>query len=165
MDTKVCNRCKTLGRPSEHPLSSYYMKGGKPLPTCKVCRRELAAAHHKRVRREEQAAQRDALTGSRVFPADAVARTVVTQTSPNAPQIAIWRCMSCFKKTITRGKSREIPPPFPVQWRNLTLRLHDREEPVVLCGPCSTALLRARKILARVAERIEQEEKAMNQVH
>jgi hypothetical protein len=161
MDTKVCNRCKRLGRPSEHPLSDFYMRGKKALPTCKVCRRELSKEHHKRVMAEENETQaKDPLTGSRVFPGDVFTRTVVSQAGPGMPHIAVWRCMSCYRKAITRGRSREIAPGIPKDWRNLSLRMHSHEEPVILCGPCSTALLRARQILARIAERLEQEHNA-----
>jgi uncharacterized CHY-type Zn-finger protein len=157
METKTCYRCKRNGRPFEHPLSDFYKdREGKPLATCRVCRRELAASYHKRVQEEEHGRlpKGDALR----YPVGILARTSVTQGVPYGPKIVVWRCASCYRRSITRAKGGSETPKLPGAWKSMALRLFGgRNEPVILCGPCFTVLARAQKVLARVTTRLEKE--------
>lgn len=164
--TKVCQRCTQMGRKAEHNLSDFYTgSDGRPLPGCKTCRKEMARDYYKKEKAAEKAAMRAAdsppKSGKRVSPFAALSapRTLVVVTGPDAPPIAVWRCMSCWKKATTRA-TNGTNPPFPIAWRRMSPIIDGKERIVNLCGPCSTLLLRARRILERITDRVHAEDRS-----
>lgn len=158
-NTLECPRCKSLGRASEHPLTSYYKDAsGKPLKPCRKCRRELSRIYYRKYKEEaakvkELAPDDKPETGRITVPEFAAARTIVSIESPAGPKIALWRCMSCYAKAVTRATGNKAPA-FPESWRHMSLLVQKRQQGVILCGPCSGILLKAKRVMERVAERM-----------
>lgn len=158
-DTKDCLRCKKLGRAFVLPVSEFYLgDNGRPLPTCKRCRKELSKEHYRNSKRTHAATSTRPVTDPKIKIPEG-ARTAVTIEDPVGPKLAIWRCMSCYGKAVTRSVGVKGPP-FPTDWRNMLLVIHGEERPTILCGKCSTQLLRAKRIMDRVLERSVAEQRA-----
>lgn len=144
METKICLSCKHKGRPYEHPYDDFYKDArGKPLPTCKTCRKEYNKSHYE---------------NSISIPSETtLARTVVTGTV-EGPKIGVFRCASCYTKAVTRSPGDGKGPPTPKNWRPVKVPVNDHESTAMLCGQCSSLIRKARKALNRIVERIRAEE-------
>lgn len=155
-ETKECLRCKRLGRPHLLPISQFYRDvSGKPLATCKKCRRELSSKYYRQAKSENRASSVKERDPGK-FEVPEATGTLVTIEEPAGPTLAVWRCASCFAKATTRASGQKSPP-FPASWRNIMLDLRGGKATAILCGPCSTILLRARRVLDRIQIRMEAE--------
>lgn len=153
LKTKHCYRCEKLGRKADKPLAEFYKDpNGKPLPGCIQCRKELSKLYY---RRDKQALKR-VQSGRIVSPFASLSapRTLVVVEAPDVPPIAVWRCMSCWTKATTKATDKSNPP-FPHAWRKLSPLLGGKERLVNLCGPCSALLIKARRMLERIHDRIK----------
>lgn len=159
-----CNRCERLGRSSRHPDTAFYKDArGRPLPTCKRCRRELSRFYYRKYQREAEKVKEladEALpeSGRIALPELAAARTIVTIEEPAGPKVALWRCMSCYAKAVTRATGSK-PPAFPENWKHMGITVEKgRTIGTILCGSCAGMLNKAKRIMDRVIERMKAQE-------